>query len=121
MGDLTKNLSRNEIKCKCGKCSQDTIDYEIVKYFQLVCDECARLSNTDKVVATITSGNRCESHNAKEGGKPDSKHLKGKAIDFIVRGFDEKKLLVICGLVLPVGKFYAYSPAKGVVHLQLTC
>lgn len=119
MGDLTKNLSRHEIKCKCGKCSQDTIDYELVKYFQMVCDECANVKQLDRVVATITSGDRCEAHNKAVGGKPNSKHLTSKAIDFMVEGYTAEELIVIAGLVLPVGKFYAYSPAKGVMHLQL--
>jgi uncharacterized protein YcbK (DUF882 family) len=119
MGDLSKNLSRHEIKCKCGKCTQDTIDYEIVKYFQIVCDECANVKGLDKVTVIVTSGNRCVEHNAKEGGKPTSKHLIGKAIDFKVKGYTAEELIVIAGLVLPVGKFYAYSPAEGVMHLQL--
>jgi len=119
MGDLTTNVSRKEIKCKCGKCSFDTIDYMILNYAQDVFDECSNLLGK-KCIVTITSGCRCEAHNKAVGGKPTSKHAQGKAIDFMVKGFDESKLLVICGLVLPVGKFYAYSPAKGVVHLQLT-
>jgi uncharacterized protein YcbK (DUF882 family) len=119
MGDLTTNVSRHEIKCKCGKCSFDTIDYQILTYAQDVFDECSNLLGK-KCIVTITSGCRCEAHNKSVGGKPTSKHTQGKAIDFMVRGFDEAKLLVICGLVLPVGKFYSYSPAKGVVHLQLT-
>ena len=119
MGDLSKNLSRKEILCKCGKCLQDTIDHEIVTYFQMVCDECAELKQLERLTATITSGNRCEAHNKASGGKPTSKHLTSKAIDFMVKGYTAEELLVVAGLVLPVGKFYAYSPAKGVMHLQL--
>jgi uncharacterized protein YcbK (DUF882 family) len=114
-------LSKSEIECNCG-CGQCIINDTILDYFQLVCDECANLSQVEKVTAIITSGNRCVTYNAtkKVGGKPTSKHLTGKAIDFMVKGFTAEQLIVIAGLVLPIGKFYAYSPAKGVVHLQLT-
>ena len=118
MGDLRQNISKSEVSCNCG-CGQCIINDKILDYFQLVCDECARLTNVEKVTAIITSGNRCEKWNHQEGGKPTSKHLTGQAIDFMVKGFSEHQLIVIAGLVLPVGKFYAYSPAKGVMHLQL--
>jgi uncharacterized protein YcbK (DUF882 family) len=121
MGDLTKNISASELVCNCGKCGQCILDDTIIKYAQMVFDECADIAKVDKVLVTITSGNRCKEWNKHEGGKPTSRHLKGQAIDFMVKGFTDSQLLVICGLVLPVGKFYAYSPAKGVVHLQLTC
>ena len=118
MGDLRKNISKSEIACNCG-CGQAIVNDTILDYFQLVCDECANLAQIDKVNAIITSCNRCEKWNHLEGGKPTSKHLKGQAIDFMVTGFTEHQLIVIAGLVLPVGKFYAYSPAKGVMHLQI--
>jgi len=119
MGDLSKNLSKSECECNCG-CKQCIISKTIIEYAQKVFDECAKLAQVEKVHVDVNSWNRCKSHNAKSGGKPNSRHLEGEAIDFMVRGFTEAQLLVICGLVLPVGKFYAYSPAKGVVHLQLT-
>ena len=119
MGDLSKNLSKVEAECNCG-CGQCLINKTIIDYAQKVFDECASYMEVDKVTVIVTSWNRCKTWNAHEGGKPMSRHVKGEAIDFKVKGFTEQQLLVICGLVLPVGKFYAYSPAKGVVHLQLT-
>jgi len=119
MGNLSKNLSKSELTCKCNKCGQCIINDRLINYSQMVFDECSQLLGK-KCIVTVTSGNRCKAHNAKVGGKPTSRHIKGEAIDFMVKGFTESQLLVICGLVLPVGKFYAYSPAKGVVHLQLT-
>lgn len=118
MGDLRKNISKSEVSCNC-KCGQCIINDTILDYFQLICDECANLAQVEKVTAIVTSGNRCEKWNHLEGGKPTSKHLTGQAIDFMVKGFTEHQLIVIAGLVLPIGKFYAYSPAKGVMHLQL--
>ncbi|KMQ73774.1 D-Ala-D-Ala carboxypeptidase family metallohydrolase [Marinobacter subterrani] len=37
---------------------------------------------------TITSGCRCESHNANVGGSPNSQHLRGRAADIQVEGVD---------------------------------
>ena len=73
MGDLTKNLSRYEFACKCG-CGFDTADIETVEVIQSVCDHfgCAVL---------ITSGCRCDTHNAKVGGSKNSYHKKARAAD----------------------------------------
>jgi uncharacterized protein YcbK (DUF882 family) len=117
MGNLSKNLSAIELACNCG-CGQCIINKTIIEYAQLVYDECARQAGTD-VTVIVTSGNRCENWNTLEGGKPNSKHRTGKAIDSLVKGFTDKQLIAIANKVLPKGKFYAYSPAKGVMHLQL--
>lgn len=73
MGDLTKNLSRHEFACKCG-CGFDTVDVETLEVIQSVCDHF-----NCKVL--ITSGCRCEAHNAEVGGSKNSQHLLGRAAD----------------------------------------
>jgi uncharacterized protein YcbK (DUF882 family) len=35
---------------------------------------------------TVTSGVRCKSYNFKNGGRPFSKHLEGKAADVLLKG-----------------------------------
>jgi uncharacterized protein YcbK (DUF882 family) len=35
---------------------------------------------------TVTSGARCLRHNTRVGGKPNSQHLLGRAVDFTVAG-----------------------------------
>lgn len=118
MGDLRRNLSTEESFCNCG-CGQSILNDTIMDYAQLVYDECARQAKVNKVTVIVTSWNRCSDWNALEGGKPTSKHLFGKAIDSMVKGFTDKQLIAIANKVLPKGKFYCYSPAKGVMHLQL--
>ena len=81
MGDLSKNLSRSEVACKCG-CGRDTIDYETVEAFQECCDHFKFTMGMRRVVANIHSGFRCVEHNDKEGGGLNSQHLQGKALDF---------------------------------------
>jgi len=78
MGDLTKNFSRSEFACRCG-CGFDTIDYEVLRRLQA-------LRQIYAAPITITSACRCAKHNKVVGGKSSSQHLKGRAIDFVVKG-----------------------------------
>lgn len=118
MGDLTKNLSRYEIKCKCGKCDFDTIDFSIVDAFQKVCDKAAELKGLDKVYATIVSGCRCDWHNGKEGGKSTSLHPEGRAIDFSIKGFKSGEIGDIIRGVLNPNSFDYYLITDKNVHLE---
>jgi len=54
MGDLSKNISRSEIECKCG-CGTDTIDAETIKAVQDTCDHFAKVLDVKKVHLVITS------------------------------------------------------------------
>ena len=86
MGDLSSNLSRFEFACKCG-CGQDTVDFELIKALQEMCDHWALMRGLAKVTIRILSGNRCAAHNKAEGGKElTSQHLFGKAADFRLDG-----------------------------------
>ena len=95
MGDLTKNISKNEVKCKCGNCDV-TIhkDEEILELVQECCNHYAREEGVEKVVLIITSAARCYEYNRKpinEGGpgsNDNSQHPRARAIDFkiMVRG-----------------------------------
>ena len=78
MGDLTKNLSRYEFACKC-ECGFDTIDYETLMALQAVRDYYNQ-------PVKVTSAARCLRHNTRVGGKPNSLHLVGRAVDFTVAG-----------------------------------
>ena len=98
MGDLTKNISRHELACKCG-CGLDTIDHEVVEVVQEACDHFAKELSVDKVVCFITSGARCQEHNdrpASEGGagskSKNSWHVKCRAIDFKIKGVSSKDM-----------------------------
>ena len=81
MGDLSKNLSRSEFKCNCGRCDYDTVDHELVDVIQDVRD------HFDASV-TITSGNRCQYYNDSIGGAKKSYHPRGRAADIKVSGID---------------------------------
>ena len=85
MGDLSKNLSRHEMACRCG-CGFDTVDIELVAVLQATCDRFAQALGVEKAVLVITGPNRCVKHNAKVGGAPGSYHIEAKAADFRIKG-----------------------------------
>ena len=82
MGDLTKNISRHELRCKCGNCSVTIQDHEpIIGVVQGVCDRIANYYDIDKVELRITSAARCREHNLSEGSNDESQHIRCNAMD----------------------------------------
>ena len=74
---LSKNFTRDEFECQCGKCTAQMIDTELV-------DKLQRIREVLGVPLKITSGYRCIVHNASKnvGGSPNSKHRYGMAADW---------------------------------------
>lgn len=91
MGDLTKNISRSEMACKCG-CGFDTCDFELITVIQDACNYWAEIMKLDKVILRINSGCRCPEHNNNEGGAEASLHTKGKAADIHIEGVSDWNL-----------------------------
>jgi uncharacterized protein YcbK (DUF882 family) len=88
---LTPNISRSEVACKCGKCKQDQIDFELVLVVQDAVDFFRHKNKANKAVLLITSANRCRSHNKAIGGAYDSQHIHSKAMDIVVKTYDGEK------------------------------
>ncbi len=63
-----------EFKCKCSKCDGGKMDADFV-------DKLNKARYLAQTAFVITSAYRCEAHNKAVGGKPDSAHLRGKAVD----------------------------------------
>lgn len=72
---LTKNFTRDEFECQCGKCTTQMIDTELV-------DKLQRIRDVLGVPLKITSGYRCIPHNAAVKGSSGSKHRYGMAADW---------------------------------------
>jgi len=93
MGDLTKNFSRHEFKCKHtglpGQCEQVGPTPELLAILQEMRDDLGR-------PITIISGHRCPAHNANVGGVPSSQHLKGNAGDLRVKGMTPNEVQEYC-------------------------
>lgn len=77
MGDLTKNFSRWEFACRCGrkKCDAPPLNMRLVCALQA-------LRDTVGHPLTVSSGVRCKVHNMKQkNASRYSKHLLGIAAD----------------------------------------
>ena len=96
MGDLSKNFSRWEFRCKCG-CGLDTVDYQLLSLLERL-----RIYYGSRGI-TINSGSRCPEYNKKIGGKPKSQHLIGRAADFTVAGASPKLVQRYLDLTYPDG------------------
>ena len=84
MGDLTINISRHELKCKCGKCRVRIQDHEpIIQIVQGVCDHFAKEYGVQKVSLYITSAARCYEYNRSDdvGSNDESQHPRCGAMD----------------------------------------
>lgn len=85
MGDLSKNFSRSEFKCKCGECEQVGPDPKLIEELQKIRDHF-------HVPMKIHSGHRCQKYNESVGGASRSQHLKGTAADFTLEGISNNQV-----------------------------
>lgn len=67
-----ENFKLEEFKCPC--CGKVEMQDSFLKLIDIA-------RTTAGVPFVITSGYRCSKHNAEVGGKPNSAHLAGKAVD----------------------------------------
>lgn len=87
MGDLTENFSRKEFACPCPRCEGVTpaVDIELVNAMQDSVDYFGGVLGR-RLIAKVTSGNRCPEHNAEVGGKPKSSHVAKTGADYFIMG-----------------------------------
>lgn len=91
MGDLTKNISRHELTCNCGKCNVRILDDEpIIQIVQDVCDHFAKVYDVKRVLLNISRGASCYEYNRLPidqggvGSTDNSQHPRACAIDFSI-------------------------------------
>ena len=85
-----RHWTREEFRCKCGGDFCDGFPAEPdERLVQLLED----VRNDFGVPAIASSGVRCRQHNANVGGVANSKHLSGKAADFMVTGISGQTVL----------------------------
>lgn len=98
MGDLTLNISRHELKCKCDKCDYAAMDFETVRVVQSICDYFATTMMVKKVILKIHSAARCFEYNRipfEEGGpgsNDNSQHPRCNAMDFSIVGIKNEDI-----------------------------
>lgn len=83
---VSKNFESIEFDCNGkGCCNKTKIDPKLVEILQ-------KIREYFNVPVTINSAYRCEKHNKKIGGAPNSKHLYGQAADIKVKGVKPLKV-----------------------------
>ena len=106
-------FTRAEFRCPCGKCGGFPVepDEALVKLAD-------RVRAHFDAPATVSSGVRCQAHNDElPGSAKNSYHLRGKAMDFCVRGVSGAKLLAYVK-TLPI--HYAYQiNGSDFVHMDV--
>lgn len=113
------HFKRKEFACNCG-CGFDNIDPTIVSILEDI-----RSHFGDKPII-VTSGCRCERYNdSLKGSIKGSKHTKGKAVDFYIKGKSTSvtEVLSYCKQLVREGKLkYTYTNntnMKGAVHINI--
>lgn len=105
----TPNFTRSEFACKCG-CGFDQIDLELVAL-------CQKLRDRFGGPVVISSGCRCPEHNRRVGGKVNSRHLLGRAVDFSVSGHPAAEVLPLARQL--GGIRYAYQIDEHYLHMDI--
>lgn len=87
--DDIQYFSREEFRCPCGRCGGFPVEPD---------ETLVRLADNVRehfgAPANVSSGVRCQAHNDElSGSAKNSYHLRGKAMDFCVRGVSGAKLL----------------------------
>lgn len=112
--DDIKYFSRNEsgIACPCGRCGGFPV--EPSEKLMRLADKVREHFNAPM---TPSSTVRCQAHNDElPGSEPNSYHVKGKAMDFSVRGFAASSVLPY---VRSLGVHYAYAIDSDYVHMDV--
>lgn len=103
------NFRRREFACKCG-CGFDDIDQGLVSVIQRVRDHFGG-------PGIVSSGCRCPEHNARVGGKANSRHLRGRAVDFSIRGRNSQEVLAYVQQQPEIR--YSYAIDGSYVHMDV--
>lgn len=110
--DEIKYFNRSEFRCKCGKCG----GFPVEPNKQLV-QAADKVRIHFGVPVNLSSGVRCKTHNANVGGVSGSRHLSGKAMDFMVSGQNAKTTLAFVKTLPEIR--YAYAIDGSYVHMDV--
>ena len=105
-------FTREEFRCPCPRCGGFPVEPS---------EELVRLADHVReyfgVPITVSSGVRCQAHNDElPGSVPNSYHVRGKAMDFTVKGKTSAQVLAYVK-TLPI--HYAYAIDDSYVHMDV--
>ena len=108
-----RHFSRREFACKCGRFC-DGFPVEPDPALVRIADGVRQHFGAE---AIVTSGVRCAAHNANVGGVSNSRHLKGKAMDFRIAGRTALEVLDYVNQLADIR--YAYAIDAQHVHMDI--
>ena len=112
MGDITEHFSFSEFSCKCpSECNMKDgrkISLELVQNIEVI-------RGVIESPMVITSGLRCKEWNKLEGGRDNSSHLKGLAID--IQCIDSRHRRKLIDLARHL--FFRMGIAKTFIHVDM--
>ena len=106
-------FQRKEFACKCGKYC-DGFPAEPAEALVRAADGVRKHFGAP---AHLSSGVRCQTHNANVGGEANSRHLLGKAMDFRVEGKTAAQVLEHVQKLPQIR--YAYAIDENYVHMDV--
>ena len=109
--EMIPHFVREEFSCKCGRCGGFPAEPD--KKLVRLADNVREHFGAESIVS---SGVRCQRHNANVGGVYNSRHLSGKAMDFCIRG---KSALQVVDFVKTLPIRYAYAIDGNYVHMDV--
>lgn len=109
-----KYFRKEEFMCNCGGKYCSGFPAEPVPMLVYTADKVRGHFGRE---ALVSSGVRCKQHNANVGGVPDSRHLKGRAMDFRIAGKNAKQVLEYVWSLPEVR--YAYDIDGTYVHMDV--
>lgn len=109
--DGIKHFKKAEFACKCGGKYCNGYPAEMKKTIVKVADDTREHFGSE---AIVSSGLRCDQHNANVGGVSNSRHKYGKAIDFCIVG--KTSAQVLSYVQKRPGVRYAYAIDGSFVH-----
>jgi len=108
MGDLRRNFSTWEFRCKCG-CGAIDMQDEFL-------DKVQDARDIADVPLNITSGYRCAGHNISVGGASDSMHPVGLAADIL---YPTSEIAFLILFALRDAGFCRFKFYPGHIHVDL--
>lgn len=105
---MAKYFKETEYACKCG-CGKSELSVLMLEKL----DALRELLNRPII---INSAYRCQEHNKKIGGTPDSSHTKGYAVDIRATSSREKYEVISGAIKLGVNRIGVYS---NFIHIDI--
>ena len=117
--DHIRYWSRDEFKCRCGEYHDPYCNGFPVEPDQTLVELVDDLRHSFGRPGHRSSGIRCYQHNIDSNGVKNSKHTRGKALDFFIEGVSGEKLLAAALADPRTSYAYVINPGEPYVHVDV--